>query len=53
MQQSYMLGCPEGQEARLLAAVKQSMRAMSGIRDAGKIRGARAHRCAGGPQCRF
>ncbi|GAB2823491.1 hypothetical protein GCM10027276_27520 [Comamonas piscis] len=39
MQQSYMLGCPEGQEARLLAAVKHVDGAMSGIRDAGKIRG--------------
>lgn len=39
MQQSYMLGCPEGQEARLMAAVKQVDDAMSSIRDAGKIRG--------------
>ena len=39
MQQSYMLCCPEGQEARLLAAVKHVDEAMSGIRDAGKIRG--------------
>ncbi|QMV74706.1 cell division protein ZapA [Comamonas piscis] len=39
MQQSYMLGCPEGQEARLMAAVKHVDGAMSGIRDAGKIRG--------------
>ena len=39
MQQSYMLGCPEGQEARLMAAVKHIDDAMSAIRDAGKIRG--------------
>lgn len=39
MQQSYMLGCPEGQEARLMAAVKHVDEAMSGIRDSGKIRG--------------
>ena len=39
MQQSYMLGCPEGQEERLMAAVKHVDEAMSGIRDAGKIRG--------------
>jgi len=39
MQQSYMLGCPEGQEERLMAAVKQVDEAMCGIRDAGKIRG--------------
>lgn len=39
MQQSYMLGCPEGQEARLMTAVKQVDDAMCGIRDAGKIRG--------------
>ena len=39
MQQSYMLGCPDGQEERLRAAVKQVDEAMCGIRDAGKIRG--------------
>ena len=39
MQQSYMLGCPEGQEERLLAAVKQVDEAMCSIRDSGKIRG--------------
>ncbi len=39
MQQSYMLGCPEGQEERLMAAVKHVDEAMSGIRDSGKIRG--------------
>ncbi len=39
MQQSYMLGCPEGQEARLMTAVKQVDDAMCGIRDTGKIRG--------------
>ena len=39
MQQSYMLGCPEGQEARLMSAVKHVDEAMSGIRDSGKIRG--------------
>ena len=39
MQQSYMLGCPEGQEERLMAAVKHVDEAMCGIRDTGKIRG--------------
>lgn len=39
MQQSYMLGCPEGQEERLQTAVKHVDAAMCGIRDTGKIRG--------------
>lgn len=36
--QSYLLGCPEGGEASLLAAVAQVDREMSGIRDAGKVK---------------
>jgi len=36
--QSYRLGCPEGGEATLLAAVAAVDREMSAIRDAGKIR---------------
>ena len=39
MQQSYTLGCPEGQEERLQAAVQRVDAAMCGIRDTGKIRG--------------
>ena len=39
MQQSYMLGCPEGQEERLQTAVNHVDAAMCGIRDSGKIRG--------------
>lgn len=38
MQQSYVLGCPDGQEARLLEAVERVDSAMTGIRDAGKVR---------------
>jgi len=36
--QSYILGCPEGGEALLGAAVASVDREMSGIRDAGKVR---------------
>jgi cell division protein ZapA len=36
--QSYILGCPEGGEALLTAAVASVDREMSGIRDAGKVR---------------
>jgi len=36
--QSYRLGCPEGGEATLLAAVAAVDREMSAIRDAGKVR---------------
>ena len=38
MQQSYLLGCPEGHEARLLEAVERVDTAMTRIRDAGKVR---------------
>ncbi len=38
MGQSYLLGCPEGGEARLLAAVDKVDAAMCRIRDAGKIK---------------
>jgi cell division protein ZapA len=38
MGQSYILGCPEGGEARLLAAVSKVDTAMCKIRDAGKIK---------------
>jgi cell division protein ZapA len=38
MQQSYLLGCPEGREARLLEAVERVDTAMTAIRDAGKVR---------------
>ena len=38
MQQSYLLGCPEGREARLLEAVERVDTAMMAIRDAGKVR---------------
>ena len=38
MGQSYLLGCPEGHEARLLEAVKRVDTAMTAIRDAGKVR---------------
>jgi len=38
MQQSYLLGCPEGREARLLDAVERVDTAMTRIRDAGKVR---------------
>jgi len=36
--QSYLLGCPEGGEARLLEAVKMVDTAMCSIRDGGKIK---------------
>ena len=38
LQQSYLLTCPEGQEARLLEAVTRLDTAMTRIRDAGKVR---------------
>ena len=38
MGQSYLLGCPEGGEARLQAAVSRVDAAMCKIRDAGKIK---------------
>ncbi len=38
LQQSYLLGCAEGQEQRLLAAVERVDAAMTRIRDAGKVR---------------
>ena len=38
MQQSYLLGCPEGRESRLLEAVERVDTAMLRIRDAGKVR---------------
>ena len=38
MQQSYLLGCPDGREARLLDAVERVDTAMTAIRDAGKVR---------------
>ena len=38
MGQSYILGCPEGGEERLLAAVAKVDVAMCKIRDAGKIK---------------
>jgi cell division protein ZapA len=38
MQQSYLLGCPEGHESRLLDAVERVDTAMTRIRDAGKVR---------------
>ena len=38
MGQSYLLGCPEGGEAALTAAVTQVDREMSAIRDAGKVK---------------
>ena len=50
MGQSYLLGCPEGGESRLLEAVERVDTAMCKIRDAGKIKGARPHRRAGRPQ---
>jgi len=36
--QSYLLGCPDGGEASLLAAVALVDTEMSGIRDAGKVK---------------
>jgi len=38
MGQSYLLGCPEGGEARLLDAVERVDTAMCKIREAGKVR---------------
>ena len=38
MGQSYLLGCPEGGEPQLLAAVHKVDQAMCKIRDAGKIK---------------
>jgi cell division protein ZapA len=38
MGQSYLLGCPDGGEARLLAAVDKVDQAMCKVRDAGKIK---------------
>jgi cell division protein ZapA len=38
MGQSYLLGCPEGGEARLLEAVERVDTAMCRIRDAGKVK---------------
>jgi cell division protein ZapA len=38
MGQSYILGCPEGGEERLLGAVRKVDDAMCKIRDAGKIK---------------
>lgn len=38
MGQSYLLGCPEGGEQRLLEAVERVDTAMCKIRDAGKVR---------------
>jgi cell division protein ZapA len=38
MGQSYLLGCPEGGEARLLGAVDKVDQAMCKVRDAGKIK---------------
>jgi len=38
MQQSYVLTCPDGQEERVLEAVRRVDEAMTGIRDSGKVR---------------
>ena len=38
MGQSYILGCPEGGEERLMGAVRKEDEAMCKIRDAGKIK---------------
>jgi cell division protein ZapA len=38
MGQSYLLGCPEGGDTRLLEAVERVDSAMCKIRDAGKVR---------------
>jgi len=38
MGQSYLLGCPEGGETSLLAAVAEVDREMSAIRDGGKVK---------------
>jgi cell division protein ZapA len=47
MGQSYLLGCPEGGESRLLEAVEKVDTAMCKIRDAGKVTRARPHCGAG------
>jgi cell division protein ZapA len=48
MGQSYLLGCPEGGQQRLLEAVEKVDTAMCRIRDAGKVkaRGATASPCS-------
>ena len=38
MQQSYVLTCPDGQEERVLEAVRRVDEAMTTIRDSGKVR---------------
>lgn len=38
MGQNYLLGCPEGGEAKLVSAVQRVDTAMCKIRDAGKVR---------------
>ena len=38
MGQSYLLGCPDGGDARLLDAVERVDNAISKIREAGKVR---------------
>ncbi len=38
MGQSYLLGCPDGGDARLLGAVERVDTAMCKIRDGGKVR---------------
>jgi cell division protein ZapA len=38
MGQSYVLGCPEGGQAKLMGAVRKVDEAMCKIRDAGKIK---------------
>lgn len=38
LQQSYMLTCPEGQQERVMEAVRRVDEAMTGIRDSGKVR---------------
>ncbi len=38
MEQSYILGCPDGAETSLLEAVDHVDREMTAIRDAGKVR---------------
>ena len=45
MGQSYILGCPEGGETSLLAAVSQVDREMSAIRDAAASRRVNASPC--------
>ncbi|MDD2546505.1 MAG: cell division protein ZapA [Burkholderiaceae bacterium] len=39
LQQSYLLTCPEGHEARLQESVERVDAAMTRIRDSGKVRG--------------